>query len=67
MVNDDLLQDPGLPDQVQPITAGSDPYALDFGNLESAHQLLGMGRGSSVSASFTELMTLLGSNLGSTQ
>ena len=67
MVNDDLLQDPGLPAQVQPITAGSAPYALDFGNLESAHQLLGMGRGSSVNASFTELMTLLANNLGTAQ
>ena len=52
VVNDDLLRDPGLPAQVQPITAGSAPYSLDFANLESAHQLLGLGRGSSVDASF---------------
>ena len=63
VVNDDLLNDPGLPAQVQPITAGSAAYALDFSNLESAHQLLGLGRGSSVNASFTELMTLLATNL----
>ena len=67
VVNDDLLNDPGLPAQVQPITAGSAAYALDFSNLESAHQLLGLGRGSSVNASFTELMTLLANNLGTTQ
>ena len=31
--------------------------------MESAHQLLGLGRGSSAHASFTELMALLATNL----
>ena len=67
MVNVDILRDPGLPAQVQPITSGSAPYALDFSNLESAHQLLGLGRGSSANTSFAELMALLANNLGTTQ
>ena len=66
-MNGDLLNDPGLPAQVQPITARTAPYNLDFSNLESAHQLLGLGRGSSVNTNFAGLMTLLANNLGTSQ
>ena len=45
LVNDDLLQDLGLPDQVQPLTAGSNPYVVNFNDPQSAHQLLGLGMG----------------------
>ena len=67
VVNDGLLSDPGFPDQVTPLTAGSNPYVMNFNDPQSAHHLLGLGKGSSVNTSFADLMTLLAGNLLQTQ
>jgi len=48
IVNDDLLADPAFQALVEPRTKFYAEYYLDWNNTKSAHELLGLGKGSSV-------------------
>ena len=59
IVNDDLLSDPAFKSLVDPRTALFEAYDLDFNNTKSAHELLGLGRGSSVNTKTAQMITIM--------
>ena len=59
MANDDLLSDPAFQALVDPRTALFEAYDLDFNNTKSAHELLGLGKGSSVNTKTAQVVTVM--------
>ena len=59
IVNDDLLSDPAFQSLVDPRTALFEAYDLDFNNTKSAHELLGLGKGSSVNTKTAQMITIM--------
>ena len=59
MANDDLLSDPAFQALVDPRTALFEAYDLDFNNTKSAHELLGLGKGSSVNAKTAQIIAIM--------
>ena len=59
IVNDDLLSDPAFQALVDPRTALFEAYVLDFNDTKSAHELLGLGRGSSVNTKTAQMITIM--------
>ena len=59
MANDDLLSDPAFQAMVDPRTALFEAYDLDFNNTKSAHELLGLGKGSSVNTKTAQMPAIM--------
>ena len=59
IVKDDLLSYPAFQSLVDPRTALFEAYDLDFNNTKSAHELLGLGKGSSVNTKTAQMITIM--------
>ena len=59
MVDDDLLSDPAFQALVDPRTALFEAYNLDFNNTKSAHERLGLGKGSSVNLKAAQTIAIV--------
>ena len=59
MANGDLLSDPVFQALVYPKTALFEAYDLDWSNKKSAHELLGLGKGSSVNAKTGQMIAIV--------
>ena len=65
--SNDLMENPAFQAQTIPLTAGSVPYTVNWSNLQSAHDLLGLGKGTTSNLDMPALLQLLASQLYSVQ
>ena len=61
------MEQPAFQAQTTPMTVGSVPYVINWSNLESAHDLLGLGRGTSANLDLPALLQLLAGSLYTSQ
>ena len=59
IVNDELLSDPAFQAIALPRTKLFAEYELDWNNTKSAHELLGLGKGSSVNTKMAQMTTIM--------
>ena len=65
--SNDLMGQLAFQAQTTPMTVGSVPYTVNWSNLESAHDLLGLGRGTSANLDLPALLQLLTGSLYTSQ
>ena len=58
-----LMEQPSFQAQTTPITVGSVPYTVNWSNLQSAHALLGLGKGTSANLDLSARLQLLAGSM----